>query len=154
VRQIDALYIQALASGILRTDPSLIIEAPVAAEEIERPAELPAVAPDAARPGDDSPASVSNDDDDDTPTVTLDTATPSNSFSVQVETPDANAVTSAESALRGVSGVEAATANSVAIGGVSVVRVRFRGDSAALRAALSAAGYRVSGSGDTLRISR
>lgn len=149
VRRIDALYIQALSTGILRTDPSLIIEAPVAPEEIERPAELTAPASDDDSP--DVPAAVS---DDDTPDAPLDTAAPANSFSIQVETPDAGAVTSIEGALRGVSGVESAVANSVAIGGVSVLRVRFRGDSAALRAALSAAGYRVSGSGDTLRISR
>jgi hypothetical protein len=150
VRRIDALYIQALASGILRTDPSLIIEEPVAPEEIERPAEL--AAPSATNEDlGGEPAAAS---DPETPDAPLDVQTPANSFSIQIETPDANAVTGAESALRSVSGVESASANSVAIGGVSVVRVRFRGDSAALRAALAAAGYRVSGSGDTLRISR
>ena len=151
VRRIDALYVQALASGILRTDPSLIIEEPVAPEEIERPAELTTgeTTPD----GTDGAAAAAPADRD-TPDVPLDVAAPANSFSVQIDTPDANAVTAAESALRSVSGVEAASANSVAIGGVSVVRVRFRGDSAALRAALAAAGYRVSGSGDTLRVSR
>lgn len=148
VQRIDALYVQALASGILRTDPSLIIEEPVAPEEIERPAELAAdPATQADSPSDAAP-------DPETPDAPLDVAAPASSFSIQVETPDANAVTGAESALRGISGVESANANSVAIGGVSVVRVRFRGDSAALRAALASAGYRVSGSGDTLRISR
>ncbi len=150
VRRIDAMYIQALASGILRTDPSLIIEAPVAAEEIERPAELAAP----ARPSDSTESPAITTADPDTPDAPLDVAAPASSFSIQIETPDANAVTGAESALRGVSGVESASANSVAIGGVSVLRVRFRGDSAALRAALAAAGYRVSGSGDSLRISR
>ena len=148
VRRIDALYVQALASGILRTDPSLIIEEPVAAEEIERPAEL--ISPATDDDGQTGAAAA----DPDTPDAPLNVSEPANSFSIQIETPDANAVTGAESALRSVSGIESAAANSVAIGGVSVVRVRFRGDSAALRAALTAAGYRVSGSGDTLRISR
>lgn len=147
VRRIDALYIQALASGILRTDPSLIIEAPVPVEEIEAPAATedagsadPAAGEDGAdRPVDAPVAPVQAD---------------AETFSIQVATPDATAVTGAESALRGVNGVESANANSVAIGGVSVMRVRYRGDSAAFRAALAAAGWQVSGSGDTLRISR
>jgi hypothetical protein len=152
VRRIDALYIQALASGVLRTDPSLIIETPVAPEEIERPAAQ--LAPQPAEADGATEVPVTAEDDDDTPDVPLVTNTPVNSFSIQVDTPDADSVTRAEGALRGVSGVEAASANSVAIGGTSVVRVRFRGDSAALRAALQSAGYRVSGSGDTLRVAR
>jgi hypothetical protein len=159
VRRIDALYIQALASGILRTDPSLIIEAPVAEGEIERPADQqpPTSALDADSPADGAPSDTGTNipaNDDDTPDAPLQVPQQINSFSVQVDTPDADAVTRAEGSLRGVSGVEGAAANSVAIGGTSVIRVRFRGDSAALRAALSAAGYRVSGSGDTLRVSR
>jgi hypothetical protein len=149
VRRIDAMYIQALSSGILQTDPSLIIEEPVAPEEIERAPALAAPVRTEAAP--ERPAAA---EDPETPDAPLDVAAPASSFSIQIETPDANAVTGAESALRSVSGVESASANSVAIGGVSVLRVRFRGDSAALRAALSAAGYRVSGSGDSLRISR
>ncbi len=75
-------------------------------------------------------------------------------FSVQVETPDSLGVIAAETNLRSISGVDGATASSIAIGGVSVIRVRYRGDAAALRAALSAAGWRVSQSGNTFRISR
>jgi hypothetical protein len=155
VRRIDALYVQALASGVLRTDPSLIIEAPVAPEEIERPADQqpPQASGDADNPA-TGPSDTPNAPDDDTPEAPLVVETPVNSFSVQIDTPDADAVTRAEGSLRGVSGVEGAAANSVAIGGTSVIRVRFRGDSAQLRAALAAAGYRVSGSGDTLRVSR
>jgi hypothetical protein len=151
VRRIDALYIQALASGILRTDPSLIIEEPVAVETIERSADQQSVGTAAAS---DGSSSATASDDGATPDAVLDTTVPSNTFSVQVDTPDASAVSAAEGSLRGVSGVESASVNSVALGGVSVIRVRFRGDSAALRAALTAAGYRVSGTGEVLRIAR
>jgi hypothetical protein len=151
VRRIDALYIQALASGILRTDPSLIIEEPVAVEAIERSADQQSVGTAAAS---DGSSSATASDDGATPDAVLDTTVPSNTFSVQVDTPDASAVSAAEGSLRGVSGVESASVNSVALGGVSVIRVRFRGDSAALRAALTAAGYRVSGTGEVLRIAR
>jgi hypothetical protein len=137
VRRIDALYVGGLADGRLRTDPSLIIEEPVAPSEIETVEEA------TTETGPLDPAA--------TPATP---ATSSGDFSVQVDTPDANAVTAIEGALRGVSGVESASASSVAIGGVSVVRVRYRGDAAALRAALSSAGWRVAESGGTFRISR
>ncbi len=140
VRRIDALYVGALANGRLRTDPSLIIEAPVAPEEIETPA---LVTTDLLTGGDSA--------DDALPT----TAAPSSGdFSVQVETPDASAVLAVEASLRSLGGVESANTSSVAIGGVSVVRLRYRGDAAALRAALSAAGWRVAESGGTFRITR
>jgi hypothetical protein len=143
VRRIDGLYIAALADGRLRTDPSLIIEEPVAPEELE---EAAAEAEADTETGETlEPGAASSDDEEATVTAT---------YSVQVETPDAQAVIAVESALRGIRGVENAATSSVAIGGVSVVRVRFRGDAAAMRAALTAGGWRVSESGGTFRISR
>ncbi len=139
-RRMDALFTAALADGRLRTDPSLIIEAPVAAEEIEMTEEaLPEEAVEGATPTDQSPV-----------------ATPqaSGDFSIQIETPDSLGVIAAENALRSVGGVESANASSIAVGGVSVIRVRFRGSAADLRAALSSAGYRVAQSGNNFRISR
>jgi hypothetical protein len=142
VRRIDALYVGALADGRLRTDPSLIIEAPVAPEEIEKPT---AVTTDTLTAG------ATADDDADAPAPA---AASSSDFSVQVDTPDAAAILAVETSLRSLGGVEAASTSSVAIGGVSVVRVRYRGDAAALRAALAAAGWRVQESGGTFRITR
>jgi hypothetical protein len=143
VRRIDGLYIAALADGRLRTDPSLIIEEPVAPEELE---EAAAEADADTETGETlEPGAASSDDEEATVTAT---------YSVQVETPDAQAVIAFESALRGMRGVENAATSSVAIGGVSVVRVRYRGDAAAMRAALAASGWRVSESGGTFRISR
>lgn len=140
VRRIDAIYTGALADGRLRTDPSLIIEAPVAPEEIEKPAEEAVTATD----GSVVPGATT------TPTTTAAVE----SYSVQVDTPDAGAVLAVEQSLRALGGVEGANTSSVAIGGVSVVRVRYRGDAAALRATLSAAGWRVTENGGTFRITR
>lgn len=137
VKRIDALYIAALADGRLRTDSSLIIEAPIAPEEIALVEE--AMTPDVAGAATSAAAS---------PTATT------SAFSVQIETPDALGVIAAETGLRAVGGVESASASSVAIGGVSVLRVRYRGDAAGLRAALTAAGWRVSQNGNNFRISR
>lgn len=143
VRRVDALYVGALADGRLRTDPSLIIEEPVDPEEIERPAEETE-----AVEGDDANSSSA-----DGTTASNDVAV-ARDYSVQVDTPDSLSVIAIEAQLRGIGGVEAAQTSSMAIGGVSVVRVRYRGDAAGLRAALQAAGYRVSESGGTFRISR
>ena len=140
VRRIDAIYTGALSDGRLRTDPSLIIEAPVAPEEIEKPAELQTETADGATTAGD-PAVT-------TPAASVET------YSVQVDTPDSAAVLAVEASLRALGGVEGASTSSVAIGGVSVVRVRYRGDAAALRATLAAAGWRVAESGGTFRITR
>jgi len=50
--------------------------------------------------------------------------------------------------------VKSAATSSLALGGVSVMQVSFDGTADALKAALQARGYQVSGSGSTLRISR
>ncbi|WP_246202814.1 heavy-metal-associated domain-containing protein [Sphingomonas lacunae] len=143
VRRIDAIYVGALADGRLRTDPSLIIEEPVDPDEIEQSVEEEesTEAGDAAGTERDAQPQASE-------------VAAARDYSVQVETPDSLAVIAVEAQLRGIGGVESAQTSSMAIGGVSVVRVRYRGDSAALRAALQAAGYRVSESGGTFRISR
>ncbi len=73
---------------------------------------------------------------------------------VQFASPDAAAVDAALSAVRGAPGVQSAATTSLAIGGTSVMRVSVAGGQAALVAALRARGWQVSGSGNTLRISR
>lgn len=73
---------------------------------------------------------------------------------VQVDTPSAASVTAAEAALQAIPGVKSAITTSLAIGGVSVVRVGYDADPAVLRAALEARGWTVGASGSTLRIRR
>ncbi len=137
VRRMDQMFSQALADGRLRPDSSLVIEQPVDVEALpteEAPVEETAdgtQAPDAAA-------------------TTAGVAT----FSVQYDTPDVASVSSTEAAVRGIAGVRAASTGSLALGGVSVMRVTFTGDLAALKAALSARGFRVQEGGGVLRISR
>lgn len=89
------------------------------------------------------------------PTVTEDVAAaPVESVNVQFATPDAAALDSALSAVRGVPGVRGAATVSLAIGGTSVMRVSVTGGSERLAASLRAQGWQVSGSGGTIRISR
>lgn len=156
VVKMDQLFQDALAAGRLRADSSLLFEDDIVEEEDldEEPtpeetkalldetvnsltpdgATLPAGTPPAATPAAPSAAAVT--------------------ISVQVETPDPEAVDRSEGALRGISGVQSASTTSLALGGTSVIRVVYAGDPAALRAALQSRGWQVSGSGSTLRIRR
>ncbi|WP_414899844.1 heavy-metal-associated domain-containing protein [Sphingomonas flavalba] len=134
VRRIDALYSEALAMGALAPDPSLVVEEPVDADALGDSLEL---APD------DGGVVVAGNTPSGTSAVT-----------VQFDTPDVGAVNATEAAIRGIPGVRSAATSSLAIGGISVMRVVFQGDSAALRAAFAARGWQVQGGGDTLRIVR
>ena len=74
--------------------------------------------------------------------------------SVEFVTPNAAAVDSSLAAARGAPGVRSAATSSVAIGGISVMRVTFAGDANALAAALRARGFQVSQSGGVIVIRR
>jgi hypothetical protein len=63
-------------------------------------------------------------------------------------------VTSTEASVRGVPGVKSINTTSLALGGISVMKVTFDGDIGALRLALSSRGFRVEEGGGTLRIRR
>ncbi len=135
VRQMDAIYTRALEAGLLRPDPSLVIIAPEVQQELEEVATL-----DYEAVGDEAgPTPVG-------PTVTL---------SVQVDTPDAGSVQRAEISVSRVNGVTSAITTSLALGGISVMRVTYSGDANALQAALQAQGWQVQTLGNgNLRISR
>lgn len=129
VKRMDDIYQAAARGGYLRGDPGLNPASPAALDDAAIGSE----------------ATIDTDD-----TATL----PVVSVIVQVETPDAAAVASTESALRGVPGVRSASTSSLALGGVSLMVVSFAGDPAALRAGLEARGWQVFGGGTTLRIRR
>ncbi|MFM8542581.1 MAG: heavy-metal-associated domain-containing protein [Chakrabartia sp.] len=139
VRRLDAMFAAALADGRLRPDTSLVIEEPVSTEDLEAAAEAAtdgAVAsPDASGSANPAAACVR--------TLTL-----------QVDTPDGASVSAVEALLRAIPGVRSAATTSIALGGVSVLRLSYEGGPETLRAALMARGFRVAGSGDTLRIRR
>ena len=75
-------------------------------------------------------------------------------MTVQFASPDAGAVDAALAAVRGVPGVRGAATVSLAIGGISVLRVSAEGGADRLAAALRAQGWKVSAGGGALRISR
>lgn len=138
VARMDSIYTGALAAGVLRTDTYLVLEKPV--EKADLPEEAVV-------------------EDDALPTET-DSATPAapaaglQSFTVQYSSPDVDSVSATERAVGGVAGVQSASTTSLALGGTSVMRVSFRGDLAALKAALAARGFKVQEGGGQLRISR
>jgi len=135
VRRMDQLYTGALISGVLRPDPSLIVEEPLNAVVLDDAVDLDSLLK--ALPGEGAVATV----------LTI-------SVTLQFETPTADSVGAAQSAVRGVPGVRSAATTSLALGGTSVMQVGFDGSVEQLRAALETRGFTVTGSGTNLRIAR
>jgi hypothetical protein len=135
VRGLDLLYSRALAAGQLTPDPTLIVPEPPLVEEIEEEEEVQETTL-APLPGITSPVGA---------VVVL---------RIQVDTPDQAAIGRAELAVSRVPGVTSAFTTDPDIGGTSSMRVSYMGEPGALAAALEAQGWRVSGSGTSLRLSR
>jgi len=134
VRRLDLLYTQAFQQGLLHPDPTLVI--------IQPP--LPPMPPEQT-----TETTVPEEMGAQVPTLAT------TNFSVQVSTPDANAVQQAEVSVSHASGVTSAITTSLALGGTSLMRVTFTGDAAAFQAALQAQGWQVQVvNGTTVRISR
>lgn len=134
IARIDKAYQDALSRGVLKTDPMLAYRPPSEKEEEEDETEEEETA---------------------TPTPTAGpTETGAASFTIQIDTPSASALTSGESAVRGVPGVRSANTTSLALGGISVMRVTYDGSISSLRAALEARGYQVQEGPGVLRIRR
>lgn len=123
IQRLDQAYQKALASGLLRTDALLATRPP----RVKTAEELAAEAAALATP---------------TPTPTASSAATA-SYTVQVETPSAAALTASEAAVRGVPGVRSAATTSLALGGISVMRVTYDGSQSSLRAALEGRGWQV-----------
>jgi hypothetical protein len=131
VRRLDDAYARALRGGGLRSDSSLAAE----------PVEVPDLPEEAPVEGDEAPVAA---------------ALPgaASSFVVQIETPDDPSLVQAQAGLRAVPGVRSINTDSVALGGISVMRLVFAGDAATLRTALAAAGYTVDDAGGGMRLRR
>lgn len=124
IQRLDQAYQKALASGLLRTDALLATRPPRVKTAEELAAEAAALAA--------------------TPTPTPDaTSAATTNITVQVETPSAAALTASEAAVRGVPGVRSAATTSLALGGISVMRVSYDGPQGSLRAALEGRGWQV-----------
>ena len=131
VKRMDGIYEQALSAGLLRPDIGLIGPPEQVTEE--------SVGEDATIVETDNSAALSG---------------AGASVLVQYDSPDSSALTAAETTVRGVPGVRAAATTSMALGGVSVMRVLFDGDINGLRAALQGRGWSVEDVGGGLRIRR
>lgn len=162
VTRMDALYEIALAEGKLRPDPTLSVSGTgVIDPALQRlitigrtlrarenaaatgaPIGVPAGAVDTAT-GTVPPA-----------IETAQAAAAVNRFVVQFASPDAAAFDAALTGVRGTQGVRSLSVTSTAMGGSSVMSVRFEGSAAELAAALRARGFAVNQSGNTLAISR
>ncbi len=130
VRRIDAIYVGALGTGQLATDPSLTIEEAPAPET-----------DDLVATGGDPLATIV-----DQPTLSM--------VTLQVDTPDATEVDQVLAALRTITGTMSPTVSSLALGGNSIVSMGYAGDIDALKVALAARGWRAEGEGTTLRLRR
>lgn len=134
VQRLDKAYQQALALGQLSTDRLLATRPPSAKTEEEKPTDE---ATDAATPTPDAAA---------VPT--------GNSVNIQFDTPNVGSVNAGEAALRGIPGVRSAVTSSLALGGISVMRVTYDGAIPGLRAQLEARGWSVQEGAGVLRIRR
>lgn len=129
VRRIDAAYADTLRAGGLTPD-AMLVEEEIDPELLETVTADDAVAP-VAGPG----------------------GVAARSFALQIDTPDAATLLRAEQAIRAVPGVRSLTTPSLAIGGVSIIRLQFEGDAAALSIALAARGLRAEETGnDSFRV--
>ena len=147
VHRIDGIYGDALARGLLQPDPTLTASGATldrAFEELRKAMMPHGAPPPTALMPPPSPTATSE-----TPVAGV-----AETVSVQFASPNAGAVDAALSAVRGVPGVSGAATVSLAIGGTSVMRVSVVGGAERLAAALKSHGWKVEGSGGTLRISR
>ena len=134
VKRLDEMYTRALGSGALSRDPAL--------SPPPQPVATPTDTPEGG-----TEQTVATDE-------TVTSGGQGIAITLQYDSPSASSVANTESALRGIAGVRSASTTSLALGGVSLMRVTFDGDPASLRSALEGRGYQVLGSGTTLRIRR
>lgn len=131
VKRLDEIYQAELQRGMLAPDRGLSFVGP--------PAPTP------------TPTETATED---VTTNTIDSAPAATTITLQYDSPSVSSVNATEAALRATPGVKSAVTTSLALGGISVMRVGFDADPAVLRAALESRGWIVVGSGTTLRIRR
>ncbi len=139
VTRIDAIYGDALASGRLAPDPSLIIETPMTEEEREAAEKAADEAKSAAAAADGASSNgVAVEETPNIEPVAPTTSREVSTFSVQFQTPDVASVGAAEALARSLPGVRSVATTSLALGGISVMRVTYEGDPESFRRAFSA----------------
>ncbi|MEP3226476.1 MAG: heavy-metal-associated domain-containing protein [Parasphingorhabdus sp.] len=152
IKRMDTIYTSALSRGLLKTDKSLIIEDAFDLEALEKEieAELAAEGNGSGSESTNSERSESVGAETNTAAVSAAVAT----VMVQFNTPDVAAVSSGEASVRSVPGVSSAATSSLALGGISVMRVSYAGELSNLAAALRAKGWQVQQGAGALRITR
>ncbi|ASK88094.1 hypothetical protein [Sphingorhabdus sp. SMR4y] len=155
IARLDNIYSSALSRGILKTDKSLIIEDPFNLDELnlddfELEDDLAAEVGETDGAATESGA-ASSESGGEAPVAAPSAAT---SISLQFDTPDVGAVGRGEASVRAIPGVTSASTSSLALGGVSVMSVTYRGDISTLAQALRAQGWQVQQGAGALRISR
>ncbi len=149
VDQMDGVYRNALASGQLQPDPTLTMSQ-AALDKAFAQLRQKLMPQGGAAPDVDVAPIIQNVP----PPPVAPAAAPVETVSVQFASPDAASVDAALAAVRGAPGVKGAATVSLAIGGISVLRVSAEGGADRLAAALRAQGWKVSAGGGALRISR
>ncbi len=148
--RLNAIYTSALNRGTLKPDPTLradkLVLDPTIAALIDAERQVTRAEEAAAAAGLAVPVEIEGLEGTGTQAVT--------SFVVQFATPGAADVDEIIGIVRGTPGVRGAGTSSVAIGGVSVMRVTYAGDLASLAQALRARGFSVTQGGNALSISR
>ena len=145
VQKMDALLQDSFRSGRLRTEASLLLEDTIDEEDLE---ELEEATDEASLEARDPLAAAVDSLSDEARTeqanrpAAASTVNQQVTVTVQVNTPNPEAVDRAEAALRGIPGVRSVVTTSLALGGTSVLRVTYQGDPEVLSAALRARGFR------------
>ena len=153
IARLDNIYASALTRGVLKTDKSLIIEDPFNLDDLNLDDfDLPDAPVEELPDGDGSVTGGTTGGTESSGEASAPAAT--SNISLQFDTPDVGAVSRGESAVRSIAGVSSASTSSLALGGVSVMSVTYRGDISALAQALRAQGWQVQQGAGALRISR
>ena len=149
VARMDAIYTQALVAGTLRVNPTLNADRPAlsaqaaallaAAERVSAQEEAAAAV---AVPG--APPTI----------AAAPAAEAGATYTVQFATPEARAVDAALGAVRSIGGVKGAATTSLAMGGISVMRVTYAGSLEELAKDLRGKGYSVVVGSNALSIRR
>jgi hypothetical protein len=153
VQRFDQIFGQALADGRLRPDPTLGHENIQVSPQIQALINA-AQAQEAAAAAAPEGQTVVTAPGAPAPSAAPSPAAQASAFDVEFVTPNGAAVDSSLAAVRGTPGVRAAATSSLAIGGISVMRVTYAGDADALAASLRARGFQVSQSGGVIVIRR
>ncbi|MGB5483751.1 heavy-metal-associated domain-containing protein [Parasphingorhabdus sp.] len=155
IARLDSIYSSALSRGILKTDRSLIIEDPFNIDDLNLE-DFDLGEDEVPESGDGNSAETAASEG----TTAAGSEAPvaaqvaTTSISLQFNTPDVAAVSRGESSVRAIAGVTSASTSSLALGGVSVMSVNYRGNISALAQALRAQGWQVQQGAGALRISR